>query len=363
MHSLSRTCRSLQQGGSERHHSVSVVLRMSSSSIPTKMADDGGATGSAPPPNNYPNESDSNLRISEVDCSEQQSPSLRKLGSNLPNGKRALLRSNSSVPAMCTGARRRRQFRRALKRVSLYRHEDEEVSLPSPKSGMKWRNQMDSDPSQGSRNLTMHGRLTVQAAKTKHNDVEQGKGEGPQYTLNVQSVRRVVSLSALSSYKLISIDATTSEQKKDMMACMLAMLGISGGRNGIYDDASGADKGCKCFGVSPNFLVLKYLHWSFRATFIKVIGSAALMFYVLTLLFAALILWSGRNRPDCIHVNGIPFGNSTYQFGDAFFLSWTTFTTTVSQWSAFINSSLLPPTHLIYCAGIWYDVPINQRKR
>ena len=128
---------------------------------------------------------------------------------------------------------------------------------------------------------------------------------------------------------------------------MLGMLGISAGGNGIYDDESGGDNGCKCFGISPNFLVAKYLHWTFRTSFLMVMASFAAVFYVFTLIFAALILWSGRNRPECIHVNGISIGNSASKFSDAFFLSWTTFTTVVSQWSTFMNSCLLPLTHLI----------------
>jgi hypothetical protein len=147
------------------------------------------------------------------------------------------------------------------------------------------------------------------------------------------------------------------------VTCVLGMLGFTVGGNGIYEDASGGDSGCKCCGISPDLLVAKYLHWTFRASFFMVMSSAALGFFALTLLFAALILWSGRNRPECIHVNGISFGNSTNQFGDAYFLSWTTFSTVVSQWCAFMNSCLFPTTHLIYCAGIWDDVPVNQRTR
>jgi hypothetical protein len=47
------------------------------------------------------------------------------------------------------------------------------------------------------------------------------------------------------------------------------------------------------------------------------------------LIFAALILWAGRNRPVCIHVGTETFGNSTNRFGDAYALSWTTFSTVV----------------------------------
>jgi hypothetical protein len=107
------------------------------------------------------------------------------------------------------------------------------------------------------------------------------------------------------------------------------MFGISVGGAGIYEDASGGDGGWKCCGLSPNMLVTKYLHWTFRASFCMVVFSAALGFFSCTLAFAALILWAGRNRPVCIYVSGKFFGNSTSQFGDAFALSWTTFATVV----------------------------------
>lgn len=162
------------------------------------MADDSDATGSAHPPNDTPDESDVNLGISKRDHTDQQSSSLRKLGSDLPTGKPlaprdqfALIRSNSSVSAMCTGARRRSQFRRALKKVTWHHYEDEADSSPSPKRGMKWRNQMDIEASVATR--TMHGRLSVQATKITDDDVELGKGNGTQYSLTAQSVRRVVS--------------------------------------------------------------------------------------------------------------------------------------------------------------------------
>lgn len=184
------------------------------------MAEDSGTTGSAHPPNDTPDECDADLGISERDHTDQQSSSPRKLGSDLSTGRpfatrdqRARIRSNTTVRAMCTGARRRSQFERVLKKVAWHHHEDEADSSPSPKRGMKWRNQMDIEASEATR--TIHGRLTVQAAKITDDDVELGKGKGTQYTLTAQSVRRVVSIisvcmSALTSNKLISIAATIS---------------------------------------------------------------------------------------------------------------------------------------------------------
>lgn len=113
------------------------------------------------------------------------------------------------------------------------------------------------------------------------------------------------------------------------MTRMLGMFGISLSGDVIYEDESGGDNGWRCCGVSLNLIVTKYLHWTFRSSFFTVIFSAALGFFILTLIFAALILWAGRNHPVCIHVGGEPFGNSTNRFGDAYALSWTTFSTVV----------------------------------
>ena len=169
------------------------------------MAEDSGATGSPLPPNNIPIQSNDNLGISEIDHTEQQSQSLRRLSSELSAGKRALIRSNSTVTPMCTGARRRSYVRSFLKNGVRNRHQGEEnLSTTPPKSGMKWRNGMEIDSSSGSRALSVHGRLIVQATKIKDDDVEQGKDEGTQYTLNAQSVRRVLSIISMCMFTLQS---------------------------------------------------------------------------------------------------------------------------------------------------------------
>ena len=108
------------------------------------------------------------------------------------------------------------------------------------------------------------------------------------------------------------------------------VLGFSVG-NGIYEDSpSSAERGCKCFGVQPNMLVIQYLNWTFRSSFLSVFFSAAVAFFSLTLLFSILIYLSGLNQPDCINVNGVAFGENSTNFMDAYALSWTTFSTVVS---------------------------------
>lgn len=113
------------------------------------------------------------------------------------------------------------------------------------------------------------------------------------------------------------------------------MLGISAGSDGIFEDASGESKdGCACCGIRPDVWVTKYLEWTFRSSFALVLCSTALGFFSLTLIFAGLILWGGRRRPECIWINGEDFGKSANQFGDAYMLSWTTFSTVVSSMGA-----------------------------
>jgi hypothetical protein len=152
------------------------------------MAEDSGATGSPHPPNDTPNENDANLGISEHVHTDQQLSSLRKLGSDSSTG-RALIRSNSTVSPMGTGARRRNQFRRVLKKVAWGHHEDEAGSSTSPRRGLKWRNQMDIEASQ---TTSVHGRLMVHSIR--NDDVELGCPKFTQYSLTAPSVRRVVSI-------------------------------------------------------------------------------------------------------------------------------------------------------------------------
>lgn len=119
-----------------------------------------------------------------------------------------------------------------------------------------------------------------------------------------------------------------------MASRVLGMIGISTSNRGIYDDAGSDEDGCSCWGVNPNNMVTSYLHWTFRQSFLAVFFSAALGFFGFTIVFAILILWSGKNRPECLHVNGESFSNYTgatgYQdFGDAYALSWTSFSTVV----------------------------------
>lgn len=71
-------------------------------------------------------------------------------------------------------------------------------------------------------------------------------------------------------------------------------------------------------------------HWRGISTgrFTQASRSFLLIFIVLCLAFAGLFMLCGEAQPECIIVSGEHFGtNPNTKFGDAFALSWTTFTT------------------------------------
>lgn len=138
-----------------------------------------------------------------------------------------------------------------------------------------------------------HGRLMVTTRHSPEDDPSSDK----QFTL------KAVKLNSKTKKFMQFIGATPSSNDEE--------TGVSG------------SEVCSVGGVSPNLLVVRYLHWAFRSTFAAVFLSAACMFLGLTLMFA-LILWIlGRDDPVCI--GGVDF-ESDY-FVDAFGLSWTTFST------------------------------------
>jgi hypothetical protein len=108
-------------------------------------------------------------------------------------------------------------------------------------------------------------------------------------------------------------------RKKSAKARFWAWLGISDSGN-VYDDLSGGSV-CSCFGLSPNTLVARYLHWTFRSSFSAVFLSGALVFLSLTMLFATFTYLISLIHPTCIGGVDSPY------FTDVFVLSWTTFST------------------------------------
>ena len=98
----------------------------------------------------------------------------------------------------------------------------------------------------------------------------------------------------------------------------------------IYEDTSLWEYGetyVSCWRLRPNMWVTRYLFWTFRSSFTAFFLSGIFFFYLLTLGFAAIILWYGLHHSNCIHVNGKDFGETGANFMDAYALSWTTFST------------------------------------
>ena len=82
----------------------------------------------------------------------------------------------------------------------------------------------------------------------------------------------------------------------------------------------------------PSAILVNYMNWTHRKSFIRVIGSGLLAFFIFTFSFAVpYYIFGHYYEPDCIHVNGRSFGgvNSTAasDFWDVYSLSWTTFST------------------------------------
>lgn len=234
-----------------------------------------------------------------------QSASFRSLGTDnaLDEQRGKIARAMSTREAMGSQARRRSYLGKALS--------------PLRKRRVRWRND-DDEIDDDMTTTSMHGRLTVTASHM-HSSRDTGYDSDEETGSNKSS-------------KGIQYRLSAHTPRNGMFYRFLRSIGVTVGDAGIFDDAGGNDaSGFLCCGVSPNRWVTTYLNWTFRASFFKVIFSAAIGFYTLTLTFALLIFWSGTNHPDCVHVNGQNFGDSGRgdRFGDAYALSWTTFSTVV----------------------------------
>ena len=156
----------------------------------------------------------------------------------------------------------------------------------------------------------------------------EGKGSDNNFSVNLDSTRSKTKRRETPQIRLSTYNPSRNS---------LAVIGIGARKSAIlYDDDDLNGKTCSCFGFEPNTCVVHYLHWTFRQPFWAVILSAAFGFFAISLFFAFFIVWSGRAYPDCVSVNGDPFSNNTTNFrpffrdfGDAFALSWTSFSTVV----------------------------------
>ena len=133
---------------------------------------------------------------------------------------------------------------------------------------------------------------------------------------------------ALGLWTLPSFDANTglnislSYTQPDSRTSKFARrFGVGAGQISIYEQSDG--NSCMFCGFSPNNMVMKYLHWSFRRSFTAVFLSAAFCFLSLTMLFAVAIWAIGLRHPTCI--GGVDPGEANFM--DAYELSWTTFST------------------------------------
>ena len=74
------------------------------------------------------------------------------------------------------------------------------------------------------------------------------------------------------------------------------------------------------------------LHWMFRVNFFFLFLVSCIVFFALTIFFAAFIIAAGRMDSQCVRVGGEEFESTGAAFADAFALSWTTFSTVVCQY-------------------------------
>lgn len=104
----------------------------------------------------------------------------------------------------------------------------------------------------------------------------------------------------------------------------LKMLGCGDTKITIYESTTGADEdSIVCCGVSPNRMIINFLHWVFRNSFLNFILLACVTFLAINFLFAFIIYGFGMKDAYCI--GGVDFTSDRYV--DAFLLSWTTFST------------------------------------
>lgn len=178
-----------------------------------------------------------------------------------------------------------------------------------------------------------------------------------------ESQRRIAKERETTQFRL-----TNRKSQTTLADSVLSALGIRGSGAAIYDDPSGNDTQCSCCGFEPNTFVARYLHWTLRQSFMTVFFSTTIGFFLGTLIFAFLLLWCGRSRPECLRVGGQDFGNGTdssfyRDFGDAYQLSWTNFATVVCDCIGrmiFRICGVCSLSHTTPCiSGLWCGSPSN----
>lgn len=268
----------------------------------------GGAASASEPPSASERDAEKKRTSNKKKMKKvtMQSSSFRSItdietGKPMENDKEIKITAMSMREACGSGTRRR----------SIMKKDFQKAMSPLRKRKAR-RSEMETDDA-----LTpsVHGRLMVQPSHI-HGHFDEGDDE------------EGVDSKAELQYRL-----SAQQPRQGRLCKLMGSIGISIGPSGVLeDDGGGQSSGCLCCGFSLNYWVTSYLNWTFRSSFFKVLLSAAVGFYTLTLIFALLIFASGTNHPDCVHVNGEDFGASHARdrFSDAYSLSWTTFSTVVS---------------------------------
>jgi len=142
----------------------------------------------------------------------------------------------------------------------------------------------------------------------KENEEEEGReaaDESPQFTL--KSKRRVTQKSCLPFLAL---------RQKLCFCCS---------RSTMTSDEYDHDGTQYLFFLDINNFISKYLSWSFRTSYFKLLGVFAIFYYVNILVFTLVYYVISVPYPMCINSNGSQMG--VRMFGDCFHMSWTTFST------------------------------------
>ena len=232
-----------------------------------------------------------------------------KLGGH--RASHAVLRAQESMTPRSVGERRRRNLTKPLRNSLLKRDEEQnelqtikgrggghvgvlrnQESMRPQSAGQRRLNNIfkpiknlvatlegdEDEEEDGSSTLSMHRRLKVEEKNQGAGDVETGR----QYHL----------------------EAVHPHQRPGTRIANWLGLGTTGAM--YFDDRT---RGC-CFGITPNHVVMNYLHWSFRSSFTAVMLSAALGFLGLTMIFAFFIWRIGVRHPQCI--GGVDFENDYF---------------------------------------------------
>jgi hypothetical protein len=80
--------------------------------------------------------------------------------------------------------------------------------------------------------------------------------------------------------------------------------------------------------MGPSGVLRRFFHWTFRVYFGILFLLMAICFFFIVIMFALVYMIPFTFEPDCLSIAGkYEYGNATAYFSDAFYLSWTTFST------------------------------------